>query len=141
MSEENKLEAVREEFISFCTDVGPAKSLIASHPRAFGAFPRLFSHYVRDLGAISLERAVAQASAAGANAVMAYDRGRISEGLAADIVVFDYQQLADKATFARPNEPSVGVKHVIVGGQVVLDDGRFTGRLPGRVLRGPGYQP
>jgi N-acyl-D-amino-acid deacylase len=140
MSEENKLQAIREEFISFCTDVGPAKSLIASHPRAFGSFPRLLSYYVRDLGAISLERAIAQASAAGANAVMAYDRGRIAEGLAADIVVFDYLQLADKATFAKPNAPSVGIQHVIVNGVLVLDHGRFTGRLPGRVLRGPGYR-
>jgi N-acyl-D-amino-acid deacylase len=139
MSEENKLEALREEFISFCTDVGPAKSLIASHPRAFGSFPRLLSHYVRDLGAMTLERAVAQASAAGANAVMAYDRGRIAEGLSADLIAFDFQQLADKATFAKPNEPSVGIKHVLVNGTLVLDEGRFTGRLPGRVLRGPGY--
>jgi N-acyl-D-amino-acid deacylase len=140
MSEANKLEALREEFISFCTDVGPARSQIASHPRAFGSFPRLFSYYVRDLGAMSLERAMAQASAAGANAIMAYDRGRISEGLAADLVVFDYQQLADKATFARPSEPSVGVRHVIVNGELVLSDGQFTGRRPGRVLRGPGFE-
>jgi N-acyl-D-aspartate/D-glutamate deacylase len=141
MSEENKLLALREEFISFCTDVGPAGSQIASHPRAFGSFPRLLSRYVRDLGAMSLERAVAQASAAAANAIMAYDRGRIAEGLAADIIVFDYDRLTDKATFAKPAEPSIGIKHVIVNGSLVLDDGRFTGRLPGRVLRGPGYRP
>jgi N-acyl-D-amino-acid deacylase len=140
MSEENKLQAIREEFVSFCTDVGPSSSIIASHPRAFGSFPRLLSHYVRDLGAISLERAVAQASAAGANAIMAYDRGRIAPGLAADIIVFDYEKIADKATFARPAEPSVGMKHVIVNGSIVLDDGRLTAQRPGRVLRGPGYR-
>jgi N-acyl-D-aspartate/D-glutamate deacylase len=146
MSEENKLLALREEFISFCTDVGPAGVgsaglQIASHPRAYGAFPRLLSKYVRDLGGISLERAVAQASAAAANAVMAYDRGRIAEGLAADLIVFDYNQLADKATFSKPSEPSVGMKYVLVNGTLVLDDGRFTGQRPGRVLRGPGYRP
>jgi N-acyl-D-amino-acid deacylase len=140
MSEENKLLALREEFISFCTDVGPASSLIASHPRAFGSFPRLLSKYVRELGAMSLERAVAQASATAANAIMAYDRGRIAEGLAADVIVFDFEQIADKATFAKPSEPSVGMKYVIVNGQVVLDNGTFTGLRPGRVLRGPGYQ-
>lgn len=140
MSEENKILALREDFISFCTDVGPASSLIASHPRAFGSFPRLFSKYVRELGVMSLERAVAQASATAANAVMAYDRGRLAEGLAADIIVFDYDRIADKATFAKPNEPSVGMKYVIVNGAVVLDDGKFTGARPGRVLRGPAYQ-
>jgi N-acyl-D-amino-acid deacylase len=138
MSEENKLLALREEFISFCTDVGPAASQIASHPRAFGSFPRLMSKYVRELGAMSLERAVAQASAAAANAIMAYDRGRIAEGLAADIVVFDYARLADRATFAKASEPSVGMKDVLVNGVLVLDNGQITGRRPGRVLRGPG---
>jgi len=140
MSEENKLLALREEFISFCTDVGPASSLIASHPRAFGSFPRLLSKYVRELGAISLERAVAQASAAAANAIMAYDRGRLSEGLAADLIVFDYDQIADKATFAKPSAVSVGMKYVVVNGTVVLDNGNLTGARPGRVLRGPGYR-
>jgi N-acyl-D-amino-acid deacylase len=142
MSEENKLQALREEFISFCTDVGPAgASQIASHPRAFGSFPRLFSKYVRELGAMSLERAVAQASATAANAIMAYDRGRIAEGLAADIVVFDYHKLADRATFARPSELSIGMKYVLVNGDIVLDYGKQTTARPGRVLRGPGYRP
>jgi N-acyl-D-amino-acid deacylase len=141
MSEENKLQALHEEFISFCTDVGPASSDIASHPRAYGSFPRLLSKYVRELGAMSLERFVAQASAAGANAVIAYDRGRIAEGLAADVIVFDHDRIADKATFSEPSAPSVGMKYVIVNGVLVLDDGKFTGERPGRVLRGPGHRP
>ncbi|MHC4996823.1 MAG: serine hydrolase domain-containing protein, partial [Planctomycetota bacterium] len=140
MSDANKILAMQQEFVAFCTDVGPAgASRGASHPRGFGAFPRLMSRYVRDLGAISLERAVAQASAGAANCVMVYDRGRIAEGLSADVIVFDYQTLTDKAGFANPRAPSVGMKHVIVNGQVVLSNGAFTGRRPGRVLRGPGY--
>ena len=132
---------MQQEFISFCTDVGPAGgSRIASHPRAFGSFPRLLSHYVRDLGAISLERAVAQASAVAANDVLAFDRGRIAEGLAADVIVFDYESLADKATFAQPTDIAQGVRHVIVNGRLVLHDGKQTDVLPGRVLRGPGYR-
>jgi N-acyl-D-amino-acid deacylase len=71
---------------------------------------------------------------------MAYDRGRIAEGLAADIVVFDYEKIGDKATFARPAEQSVGVKFVLVNGGVVLDDRKLTGERPGKVLRGPGYR-
>lgn len=140
MSDANKIMAMRQEFVSFCTDVGPAGgNRNNSHPRAFGSFPRLLSRYVRDLGAISLERAVAQASASAANKVMVYDRGRIAEGLAADIIVLDDDQLEDRATFTDPDEVAVGVKHVLVNGQPVLLDEKFTGKRPGRVLRGPGY--
>lgn len=140
MTDANKILAIQQEFVSFCTDVGPAGgNLSASHPRAFGAFPRLLSRYVRDLGAISLERAVAQASAAAANDILAYDRGRISAGLAADIIVFDYEELTDQADFATPDALSKGMKHVVVNGQLVLHNGEMTDARPGRVLRGPGY--
>jgi N-acyl-D-amino-acid deacylase len=140
MTDANKILAMQQEFVSFCTDVGPAGgSRSATHPRAFGSFPRLLSRYVRDLGAISLERAIAQASAAAANDVLAYDRGRIAEGQAADIIIFDYEKLTDRATFSKPHEPSEGMHHVIVNGTAVLSDGKFTGQRPGRVLRGPGY--
>lgn len=142
MSDANKIMAMQQEFISFCTDVGPSGGdRIASHPRAYGSFPRMLAKYVRDLGAISLERAVAQASAVAANDVMAYDRGRIAVGMAADVIVFDYDKLTDHADFRDPHALSEGMHHVIVGGQLVLNEGRFTGARPGRVLRGPGYRP
>jgi N-acyl-D-amino-acid deacylase len=142
MTEANKLLAMQQDFMSFCTDAGPANgSHIGSHPRAFGAFPRLLSRYVRDLGALSLERAFAQGSAAAANQVFAYDRGRIAEGLSADIIVFDPEKIADKATFASPHELSTGIRHVIVNGVRVINEGKFTGKRPGKVLRGPGYRP
>ncbi len=141
MSDANKILAMQQEFVSFCTDVGPAGgSRSASHPRAYGAFPRMLAHYVRDLGVISLEQAISQASAAAANDVLAYDRGRIAVGLAADLIVFDYENLADHATFAQPDALSTGIKHVLVNGQIVLRNGEMTDALPGRVLRGPGYQ-
>lgn len=141
MTDANKILAMQQEFVSFCTDVGPAGgSRIASHPRAFGSFPRLLSRYVRDLGAISLERAIAQASAAAANDLLAYDRGRIAVGQAADIIAFDYEALADRATFTKPHDLSTGMRFVLVNGEVVLKEGQFTGRRPGRVLRGPGWK-
>lgn len=141
MADSNKIRLMREPFVSFCTDVGPdGGSRIVSHPRGYGAFPRLIGHYVRDLGVLSLEQAVSQASAAAANAVMAYDRGRISVGLAADIIVFDYDTFIDQATFSEPNKAAVGMRHVVVNGQLVLDNGQPTKRRPGRVTRGPGYR-
>lgn len=141
MTDANKILAMQQEFVSFCTDVGPAGgSRSASHPRAFGSFPRLLSHYVRDLGVISLEQAISQASAVACNDVLAYDRGRISIGLAADIIVFDYDKLTDHADFVNPHAVSEGMEHVIVNGEVVLKDGQMTDARPGRVLRGPGYR-
>ncbi|QEF98358.1 N-acyl-D-glutamate deacylase [Stieleria maiorica] len=141
MTEANKILAMQQEFVSFCTDVGPAGgSRSASHPRAFGSFPRLLSRYVRDLGAISLERAIAQASAVAANDVLVRDRGRINVGLAADLIVFDYEKLADQADFANPHALSRGMQYVIVGGRLVLNHGEMTDARPGRVLRGPGYR-
>ncbi len=141
MSEANKIKLMQQDFVSFCTDVGPAGgSTIASHPRAWGSFPRILSRYVRELGAISLERAIAQATAVAANDIMAYDRGRIAVGQAADIVIFDRDTIADRATLAEPQKPSEGIRFVLVNGEVVLEDGKYTGAKPGRVLRGPGYR-
>ena len=141
MTEANVIRAMKQEFISFCTDVGPAEgSSIASHPRAFGALPRVMSRYVRDQGVISLERAVAQASAVAANEIMAYDRGRLSLGLAADIIVFDADRFTDQATFAEPQRLAEGMQYVLVNGEMVWNRGKVVNRRPGRVLRGPGFK-
>lgn len=141
MTEANVIRAMKQEFISFCTDVGPAGgSSIASHPRAFGALPRVISRYVRDQGVISLERAVAQASAVAANEIMAYDRGRLAIGQAADIIVFDFDKFTDRATFAEPQRLAEGMEYVIVNGQMAWNQGKVSNRRSGRVLRGPGFK-
>lgn len=141
MSEANVIKAMRQEFVSFDTDVGPAGgSHIATHPRGFGAFPRVLARYVRELGILPLETAVSRMTAVAANELMLADRGRLAPGLAADIVIFDEDQIRDQATLARPAEPSQGVRHVIVNGQLVLTDGKPVAAKPGRVLRGPGYR-
>lgn len=138
MSESNKIEAMRQEFVSFCTDAGPAGSSTSTHPRAFGSFPRVLSHYVRDLGVLSLEQAVARMTSVAAAELGLYDRGRLAPGLAADIVVFDPERIRDRATLGAPAQRSEGVRFVIVNGKVVVDDGRPTDARPGRVLKGPG---
>ena len=141
MSEANKIKAMREEFTSFDTDSGPAGAGGAFHPRGYGAFARVLARYVRDLGVLSLEGAIHRGAAVAANEIMAYDRGRLSPGLAADIIVFDPLTVTDRATFVDPSLPSEGFQFVLVNGQVVLEDGKYTGAKPGRVLRGPGYRP
>jgi len=141
MSEANKMKAMREEFTSFDTDAGPSLPKDAVHPRGFGAFPRVLARYVKDFGTLSLEGAIHRMSAVAANEVMAYDRGRLSPGLAADIVIFDFNKIRDKSTFESPALASEGVEWVLVNGVVVLADGKYTGAKPGKVIRGPGYKP
>lgn len=142
MSEGNKIQCLREDFISICTDVGPAGgSTIAGHPRAYGSYPRVLAHYVRELNVISLERAVSKMSALAANQILAHDRGRVAEGQAADLVIFDANTVRDRATFAKPDTLSEGIRLVIVNGQIVFEGGKRTNVLPGRVLRGPGFRP
>jgi N-acyl-D-aspartate/D-glutamate deacylase len=156
MSEANKIKAMQQDFVSFDTDAGPApspergnqsrqdgatRSGAVSHPRAFGAFPRVLARYVRDLGALTLEGAIQRMTAVAANEIMAYDRGRLATGMAADIVIFDSNTIRDRATFGQPDVVSEGMKFVIVNGGIVIEDGKFTGAAPGKVLRGPGYRP
>ena len=141
MSEANKMKAMREDFTSFDTDAGPAAAGFSAHPRGFGAFPRVLARYVRDLGALSLEGAIHRMSAVAANEVMAYDRGRLAPGLAADIVLIDFARVRDRSTFAEPSVPSEGIEYVLVNGVVVLEGGKYTGAKPGKVIRGPGFRP
>jgi N-acyl-D-amino-acid deacylase len=141
MSEANKIEGIRQEFMSFDTDAGPAGSLTTStHPRAFGSFPRVLSHYVRELGILTLEQAITRMTAVAANELGLHDRGRLAPGLAADLVIFDPDHIRDRATLAEPAQRSEGVRFLIVNGQLVLDDGKPNEARPGRVLRGPGHR-
>jgi N-acyl-D-amino-acid deacylase len=139
MSEANMVKAMRCDFISFCTDMGPLLSTDALvHPRGSGAFPRILGHFVRELEIVPLERVIAQMTSVAANDLQLYDRGRIAPGSAADLVVFDAGRVGDRSTFAEPNLPSVGIIHVLVNGQFVIEQGKTTAALPGKVLRRPG---
>ena len=136
MSEANVVKALRCDFVSFCTDMGPLGSSNALvHPRGSGAFPRILGRYVRELEIVPLERAIAQMTSVAANELKLYDRGRIAPGLAADLIVFDAARVRDRSTFAEPNLPSEGIVHVLVNGQFVIERGKTTAALPGRVLR------
>ncbi len=95
--------------------------------------------YVRDSHLMSLEEAIRKFSALPAARLHLADRGVLKAGLAADIVVFDADTITDLATYAEPNQLSTGMRYVLVNGQPVIDEGRATQRLPGRVLRGPSY--
>ncbi len=109
----------------------------APHPRAFGTFPRVLGHYVRERKILSLEEAVRKMTSFPAARLGLQDRGLLRVGLAADVTVFDPSAIADRATFTDPHHYSVGVRFVVVNGQVTVKDGTHTGARAGRVLRGP----
>lgn len=140
MSEANVIKALRQEFVSLCTDMGPLGGADAlTHPRGAGAFPRVLARYVRELGILSLEQAIHRMTAVAANDLLLYDRGRIAPGAAADLVVFDSDRVRDRATFADPTQAPEGILHVIVNGQIVIEQGRPTAARPGRALRRTGH--
>ncbi len=110
------------------------------HPRAYGTYPRVLSRYVRERGVLSLEEAVRKMTSFPADRLGFRDRGRIAEGLVADLTVFDPDRVEDRATFQDPHRYSVGIEHVFVAGVPVIESGRHTGARPGRVLRGPAWR-
>jgi N-acyl-D-amino-acid deacylase len=105
------------------------------HPRAYGTFPRVLGEYVRERGVLSLEEAVRKMTSLPAWRMGLRDRGRIAEGMAADIVVFDPAAVTDRATFQEPHQYPAGIPYVIVNGVVTVDRGAFVDNRPGLVLR------
>ena len=105
------------------------------HPRLYGTFPRALGKYVREEKVCALEEMVRKITSMPADHLGFVRRGRLRAGWAADVCVFDPARIADRATFADPAVYPVGVEQVVVNGQVVVDRGEHTGRLPGRVLR------
>ena len=111
------------------------------HPRAYGTFPRILRKYVREDKALTLEDAIRKFSALPAQRLRLADRGVLKAGMWADVVVFDPATVRDVATFDNPNQLSEGMDYVLVNGVPVIDHGKMTGALPGKVLRGAGYVP
>ena len=143
MSEENVKRELARPWISFGSDEAsqaPAGVFLKSHPhpRAYGNFARVLGKYVREEKVISLSEAVRRLSALPATNLGLENRGFLREGMFADIAVFDPATIEDRATFEKPQQYAVGMKHVFVNGQQVLRDGEHTGAKPGRALWGPG---
>jgi N-acyl-D-amino-acid deacylase len=143
MSEDNIKKQIRQPWVSFGSD---AASIAAegvflkssTHPRTYGNFARLLGKYVRDEKVISLTEAVRRLTSLPAANLGLNHRGLLEKGMFADVVIFDPQTIADRATFESPHQYSVGVRDVFVNGIQVLKDGEHTGSKPGRALWGPG---
>ena len=111
------------------------------HPRAYGTFPRILRKYVREEKKLRLEEAIRKFSALPAQCMRLTDRGVLKKGMWADVVVFDPNTIRDLATFENPNQLSQGMQYVLVNGVPVIDHGKQSQALPGKVLRGPAYAP
>lgn len=140
MAEEDVRAALRFPWLSIGSDgaaVAPEGPLATGkpHPRFYGTFPRVLAKYVREEGVISLEEAIRKMTSLPARQLNLQDRGLLREGMAADLVAFDYARVQDRATFSDPHQLSEGIEYVVVNGKLVVEKGRHTGALPGRVLR------
>ena len=106
------------------------------HPRFYGTFPRILTRYVREQNVLPLERAIHKMTGATARALKLKDRGLLREGFCADVVIFDPNDFADRASYADPHQfPSGARTTVIVNGTLVVENATHTGALPGKVLR------
>jgi len=143
MSEENIMKEIKQPWVSFGSDaasIAPEGLFLKSsaHPRAYGNFARLLGKYVREEKVISFTEAIRRLSGLPATNLGLDHRGLLKPGMFADVVVFDPQTIADKATYDNPHQLAVGVKDVLVNGVQVLKDGEHTGAKPGKALWGPG---
>ena len=146
MSEPDIVLALQQPWVAFDNDSsGTSPEGILGqehpHPRAYGTFPRILRKYVREEKRLTLEDAIRKCSALPAQRMRLTDRGVLKAGMWADVVVFDPATVRDLATFENPNQLSEGMEYVLVNGVAVIDQGKQTGTLPGKVLRGAGYVP
>jgi N-acyl-D-aspartate/D-glutamate deacylase len=105
------------------------------HPRSYGTFPRKIGRYAIREKVLPLSAAIRSASGLPADILGMNDRGYVRENLVADLVVFDPQQLEDRATYEKPFEPSVGIRWLLLNGQIAIADGAVQKELAGRPLR------
>ena len=105
------------------------------HPRSVGTYPRVLARYVREVGLLTLEKAIRKMTSLPAQRTGLLHRGVIRPGAFADLVIFDPERIIDRATFIDPHQYAEGIETVILNGKVVFQDGHLTDKRPGRVLR------
>jgi N-acyl-D-amino-acid deacylase len=144
MNEADVQYALKQPFVSVGADSGSPSAAaragnLSTHPRAYGTFPRVLGHYVRDEKLFTLPEAVRKLTSQAAIRAHIDDRGVIRPGMKADLVVFDPERIRDLSTYEDPHHYSEGVIDVVVNGVPVLRDGVMTEALPGHSIRGRGY--
>lgn len=140
MHDDDIARYLQQDFTGFSSDAGvhigapedTRRPFI--HPRLYGTYPRAFALFVREKKAITLPSAVRAATALPAHIIGLRDRGLLAEGYYADIVIFDFETIRDRATMLDPAQFSEGISHVMSNGTLILDEGKVTDARPGRVL-------
>jgi dihydroorotase/N-acyl-D-amino-acid deacylase len=140
MDEADVRTALKNPLVGVGTDSGAQAedgklSESKSHPRAWGSFPRILGHYVRDEHLLTLEEAIRKMTSKAAARVHLTDRGLLRPGMMADVTIFDPATIRDVSDFGDPRHYSVGIRHVLVNGRCVVSDGAITSERPGRPLR------
>jgi N-acyl-D-amino-acid deacylase len=146
ISEDNVRKTMARPWVSFCSDgasMAPEGVFLQQmeHPRAYGAFARVLARYVREEKVLTLQEAIRRMTSLPAGNLKLQRRGRLASGYYADLAIFDPAKIQDHATYTNPHQYATGMVHVFVNGVQVLANGEHTGALPGRVVRGPGWQP
>jgi dihydroorotase/N-acyl-D-amino-acid deacylase len=144
IGEEDIKMALQQPWVSVGTDFGEVTTTgplaeSKAHPRAYGSFTRILGKYVREEKVLRLEDAIRKFTSLAAQRVKLDNRGLLKQDYFADITIFDPNTVADVATFEDPNRISRGIQYVLVNGVVEVDNGKVTGDVGGRPLRGPGY--
>ncbi len=140
MSEKNVDELLAHPLVMIGSDgrsMAPVKRAAGTrpHPRSYGTFARVLSHYARDRKLLELPAAVRKMTSMPADQVGLRDRGRIAKGMKADVVVFDPARVRDEASFSEPHRYPSGIPCVVVNGVPVVEKGSHTGKRPGKLLR------
>lgn len=139
--EENSTEKIlAHPRVMISSDAGshapyPPMNKSIAHPRAYGTFPRAIARYVRERKLCSLEEMIKKMTSMPADKLNLKDRGILEIRKAADIVIFDYNKIQDKAAFTEPHKYPEGIPYVIVNGKIVISNGEHTGAMPGKVIR------
>ncbi len=144
MGEQDIETALKFPWTSIGSDAGAVAAIGATdatglpHPRSFGNFPRVIAKYVRERHVLTLPEAIRKMTGWPATRMKLANRGTIQVGNWADVTIFDYDALQDRATYEKPMEFPTGIEWVLVNGVVTIDHGKHTGAKAGRALRGPG---
>jgi len=143
MSEDNLKKILQQSFTCLGSDGNLASTTgrLSSgkpHPRYYGTFPRAIAEYVRKQKVLPLEAMIRKMTGFPAERFKLKDRGLVKAGYLADLVLFDYEEIQDKATWSDPHHYPEGLPYVLVNGKLVVDEGQITGQLPGKILRNDG---